>query len=409
MIQSGGEDEQQLQCEVVGPAFEGIEAAMHHNPEQAQPGGQRKHTKITKVLVVHGVGPAEADYSVRLQRNLTRALGLTVRQRRSKRIDLRHPEFEHADLGDLTVSRYASKDGMREVLFYELVWAGITAPEKRVLAYDTSGRYQSRRASINHAAKIFLNERISDPLIYVGGSHRKILRSVDQAMCWTMYQQWDELPDGEATVCDRREVASVEDLEDFQFVVITHSLGSRIVIDTMQFQAEVVLKHFESGPDPETRAKAHELLEAWKKEPIQVYMLANQLPLLQLGRGEPEVFGRIDSHCSPGGADYDDRIVKELVIVAFSDPNDLLSYAIPPSYADEHMDSRLCPKVVNVSLNIVPIIDLFKMGQVADPLEAHNGYDNSEVVIGLMTKGIGNEHVDQAVASACEWLETVED
>lgn len=409
LIQPDGEDEQKGQCEVVGPAFEGIGAAMAPHAVQATESGIQKNVSKTKILVVHGIGRAEPDYSSRLQRSLTRALGLTTRNRRSKQIELRDPSFESTDLGTLTISRYLNNDDTQEVLFYELVWAGITAREKRVLSYDTSGRYRSRRASVNQTAKEFLNDRISDPLIYVGGSHTKILTSVDQAICWTLYVDWDELPDRAQQACDRHAVASVDDLKGYQWAVITHSLGSRIMIDTMQFQAQVVLKRFESEPDPEKQERARELLQAWKNESIPVYMMANQLPLLQLGRGEPEVVGQIDSYCRPEGANYDDRIVKELLIVAFSDPNDLLSYSIPPSYADEHMDSRLCPIVVNVSVNVVPTIDLFKVGQVADPLGAHTEYDNNQLVIGLMTRGVGNDHVDPSVASGCEWLKTVDD
>jgi hypothetical protein len=404
-----GEDEHPEQCEVVGPAFEGMEAAMRAPSEQSPASGNGQPASKTKVMVVHGIGPAERDYSVRLQRNLTRELGLNVRNRRSKRIELRDPAFEGTDLGSLTISRYLNDEGTQEILFYELVWAEITAREKRVLAYDTSERYRSRRASINHIAKEFLNDRISDPLIYVGESHTKILKSVDQAMCWTLYSDWNELPDRAVQACDRHEMASVDDLKGYQWVVITHSLGSRIVIDTMEFQARVVLKQFQSEADAMKRNKARELLRAWKAQTIQVYMLANQLPLLQLGRGEPEVVGQIDSYCLPEGDHYEERIVKELQVIAFSDPNDLLSYAIPPAYADEHMDSRLCPMVVNVSVNVVPTIDLFKVGEVADPLEAHTEYDNNHRVLGLMTRGIGNEEGEQAEALGCEWLKTIED
>ena len=247
------------------------------------------------------------------------------------------------------------------------------------------------------------------PLIYVGDSHLKILQSVDQAMCWTLYADWNELPDQTTEVCDRHTMASLDDLKGYQWVVITHSLGSRIVIDTMEFQARVVLKQFQTGLEAGKRAKAKELLEAWKDQTIQVYMLANQLPLLQLGRGEPEVVGQIDSYCKAEGHHYQDRIVQELQVVAFSDPNDLLSYAIPPAYADEHMDSRLCPTVINVSVNVVPTIDLFKVGQVADPLGAHTEYDNNYRVLGLMSRGTGNEEGDQAAALGCEWLKTIED
>ena len=409
LIKSDGEEGPKVQCEVVGPAFQGIGSSIHPESEQASTPGKGQYTRKTKVLVVHGIGPAEPDYSFRLQRNLTRELGLTVRSRRSKRIKLRDPEFEGTNLGTLTISRYLDKDGTQEILFYEMVWAEITEGEKRVLNFDTSGRYQSRRASVNHTAKGFLNDRISDPLIYVGESHLKILKSVDQAMCWTLYSNWSELPDGTAKVCNRHEVASVDDLKGYQWVVITHSLGSRIVIDTMEFQARVVLKRFGSEPDVMKRNKALDLLRAWKNETIQVYMLANQLPLLQLGRGEPEVVGQFDSYCRPGGNHYDERIVKELKIIAFSDPNDLLSYAIPPAYADEYMDSRLCPTVVNVSVNVVPTFDLFKVGQIADPLAAHTEYDNNHRVIGLITRGVGNNQGDQAKALGCEWMKTVED
>ncbi|MDX1410748.1 MAG: hypothetical protein R3351_01200 [Nitrospirales bacterium] len=409
LIKSNGEKGPGVQCEVVGPAFKGIGATMPPESERSSGSGIREAKSKIKVMVVHGIGPARPDYSVRLQRNLTRELGLTVRSRRSKRIKLRDPEFKENDLGTLTISRYLNNEGTQEILFYELVWAEITAHEKRVLNFDTSGRYQSRRASVNHTAKGFLNDRISDPLIYVGESHIKILKSVDQAMCWTLYANWSELPDGAAQVCNRHEVASVADLQGYKWVVITHSLGSRIVIDTMEFQARVVLKRFQSEPDAMKRNKALNLLRAWKNETIQVYMLANQLPLLQLGRGEPEVFGQFDSYCRPEGSHYDERIVKELQIVAFSDPNDLLSYAIPPAYADEYMDSRLCPTVVNVSVNVVPTFDLFKVGQIADPLSAHTEYDNNHRVIGLITRGVGNSQGDQAKALGCEWMKTVED
>ena len=409
LINSGAKDEEKSSCEIVGPAFEGMGAFMRPQTEESFKAEDEQELSKTKVMIVHGIGPADPDYSVRLQRNLTKELGLTVRNRRSKRIQLRDPDFEGTHLGTLTVSRYLNNEGTHEILFYELVWAEITAQEKRVLDYDTSGRYQSRRASVNHTAKEFLNDRISDPLIYVGDSHLKILNSVDQAMCWTLYVDWDELPEKADQVCDRHQVASLDDLKGYQWVIITHSLGSRIVIDTMEFQARIVLKQFQSESDPVKRNEARELLGAWKDQTIQVYMLANQLPLLQLGRGEPEVVGQIDSYCRPEGGHYAERIVKELQVVAFSDPNDLLSYAIPPAYADEHMDSRLCPMVVNVSVNVVPTIDLFKVGQVADPLGAHTGYDDNPIVIDLITQGVRPDQDEPALALGCEWLKTVED
>ena len=150
------------------------------------------------------------------------------------------------------------------------------------------------------------------------------------------------------------------------------------------------------------------MLHAFQDERIRVYMLANQLPLMQLGRDAPQVVGEIDEYCRPGGTKHEKAILKELFVVAFSDPNDVLSYAIPPNYADESMDSRLCPTVVNVSINLVPVTKIFGLGEVANPFEAHEGYDNDPRVIGLIVRGIGQDKVDDAVSEGCTWMRTVE-
>ena len=64
--------------------------------------------------------------------------------------------------------------------------------------------------------------------------------------------------------------------------------------------------------------------------------------MLQLGRELPEVTGQEEDYCEPGGLHYNHRMVSQASIVAFSDPNDLLSYGIPPGYQEKYIDSRLC-------------------------------------------------------------------
>ena len=99
--------------------------------------------------------------------------------------------------------------------------------------------------------------------------------------------------------------------------------------------------------------------------------------------------------------------VAALSIVAFSDPNDVLSYAIPVGYENEYMDSRLCPEVVNVSVNVVDAINLFGIGEFVNPMAAHEAYENDNRVIGLMVGGVGYDETDPRVAAECTWLETV--
>jgi hypothetical protein len=190
---------------------------------------------------------------------------------------------------------------------------------------------------------------------------------------------------------------------------VTHSLGSRVVTDAFQEQARSVREFVDkTAQTPEDRIRLENLNEALRNKQLRVYMLANQLPLLQLGTPLPPIVGQIDAYCRPDGKKYDQRFMAELSIVAFSDPNDVLSYAIPVGYEDKYMDSRLCPEVVNVSVNVVDPIDLFGMAEFVNPMAAHDGYENDERVIGLMVGGIGYDLTDPKVAAACSWLETVQ-
>jgi hypothetical protein len=132
------------------------------------------------------------------------------------------------------------------------------------------------------------------------------------------------------------------------------------------------------------------------------------LPLLELGRDPAAVRGRVQDYCRPDGDSYDQRLVGRTSIHAFSDPNDILSYGLPPKFADAYLDSRLCPKITNISINVAKPISLFGLGEVANPAEAHVGYDNDERVIALIAHGIGHEKQAPVSEERCTWLETTE-
>ena len=101
-------------------------------------------------------------------------------------------------------------------------------------------------------------------------------------------------------------------------------------------------------------------------------------------------------------------MVAKTPVIAFSDPNDLLSYAIPFDFADKYLDSRLCIDVTNVNINVAKVYDVFGLGKLANPLDAHVGYDNDDRVIGLIARGIANEQVAPLVREKCQWTETIE-
>ena len=397
-------------CDVTGPAFQGISEGLRRLElsGSAVVGATADFPRL-KVMMVHGIGTHPPGYSARLQRNLTQALGLTKREELIKELGLRAPEFFGDEpLGHLRVFRYMNEAGTQEMLFYELSWSEITAPAKSTLAYDTSGEYEYKRSQINHALKVFLNDRMADPMAYFGESNEKILRSVGTGICWMTINDWDDLPPKGAPACDGFQFADPREFLEDEFVFVTHSLGSRIVTDAFQEQARSVREFVnETAQTPEDRKRLEDHIEALRNKQLRVYMLANQLPLLQLGTSLPPIVGQIDSYCRPGGNKYDERFMAELSVIAFSDPNDVLSYAIPVDYEDKYLDSRLCPEIVNVSVNVVDPISLFGMGEFVNPMAAHDAYEDDERVIGLMVGGMGYDLTDAKVAAGCTWLETV--
>jgi hypothetical protein len=411
-LAEGGKSEGPRLCEVTGPAFEGVEARLQRHERRPSSGEGR--IPNVKVLMVHGIGTHPPGWSTRLQRNLSAALGLTVVSGQAKHIHLRpyHDKFKGVPLGTLTVVRYTNESRSRELLAYELSWSEITDPKKKTIAYDTSGEQQYKRAAVNHTIKVYLNDRLADPMAYLGDSGEKILEAAGEALCWMASGDWNDLPNNETGACEILQLQP-DRLEDFskdEIVFITHSLGSRIVSDTLQIlidDAKLVLQ--EMTKTAEEREIGKQILETLQNKNFRVYMLANQLPLLDLARKRPEIVGQIDAYCRPEGSKYDERALNQVFIVAFSDPNDPLSYSIPAGYEEERMDSRLCPQLVNVSVGVTEVIDLFGIGEIAHPVKAHELYDDDERVIGIIAAGIGNEQVKDVVKSECTWLRVSDD
>lgn len=408
LLESGGQTEKLLDCEVTGSSFEGVEGGTRRKTPETTDSPDTSSPSMTKVMYVHGMGSPKPGHSARLQENLTRALGLTRMERRPKEIALRSPLFKSDPLGTLMAWRYFDESGSRELVFFELTWSVIADVEKEALAYDTSGQYDYKRATLNQYVKTFLNTRMSDPVIYTGKSHDKILASVVEGTCWMFYANWDELPDQQAVACDWVELWEPSDLLGSELAFITHSMGSRVLVDTLQRDADTMDEYLESHRNTTEGEKARQMLDAFKNKELRVYMLANQLPLMQMGRDVPQVTGQREAYCQTDGAKYDERILNKFSIVAFSDPNDVLSYAIPPRYSDEYMNSRLCPSIVNVNIQLVPVTTLFDVGEFANPFEAHTGYDNDSRVIGMIARGFGEKNLDENGPAVCTWLETIE-
>lgn len=371
-------------CEIWGESFNGIV------PFLANKAGKMK------VLMVHGVGDHLPGYSTQFVEKLSKELDLPVMSKNYKNITLTDRLGKNKNLGNLRIVRLLSKDRSKELLFYELTWSVITAEQKQVLAYDNSGEYSFRRAEINDLMKKFSNDTGPDPIIYLGESREDILVSFGQAFCWMTKSNWDGLPDDVAQACSFNDDSAVKNIIYDQYAFISHSLGSRIIIDGMQRIASLL------------NQRDADFKEALKQKTIPIYMMSNQLPMLQLGRKLPEVSNQNTAYCQPEGEKYNQRMLTKTPIIAFSDPNDLLSYAIPHGFVEKYLDSRLCIDVTNININVATIIDAFGLGKFVNPLEAHIGYDTDDRVIALIAKGIGNKNTSPLVNHRCRWVETID-
>ena len=383
-------------CHIEGPPISGLETLLQAQ-ERNRAAGASGH--VMKMLMVHGIGPHIPGYSGRLTEYLMRALQLNIREKDFKEIILRDSAVSEKPLGNLRISRYMNAEKTRELLFYELTWSDIIAEEKKIIAFDNATEYTFRRTVINSYMKGFFNSHIPDSLIFLGEPKLKILSSVRQSLCWITFGDWDVYANHTDGTCALGNRDRLKQLEEDDLIIVSHSLGSRIAIETLQYYAQGATK-----PRDKFDREAGKIL---RNKQIKLFMLANQLPLLELGQKRAEVRNQIAAYCRPGGAHWPQRYFDGLKIIAFSDPNDLLSYPIPPNFADRYLDSRLCPAIANVILNVAQPASLFGIAELANPAEAHNAYDKDERVIQLMAHGIGTKDTAEIVKKRCTWLRTV--
>ncbi len=384
-------------CYVHGREFPGLADFLDHQQQGPSSGTAQRPT--LKILMVHGIGSHIPGYSTRLAENLALNLGLTLVDEKIKRIVIIEQTGSMRELGILSLNRYRDRALQQEMIFAELTWDTIVAEEKAELSFDNSGEYSFRRTFLNNSLKLFVNDTIPDVMMYNGTSRFSIQRAVGQAMCWLMSHDWQGLPDSGKNYCDDRGPAGLSRIND-DFVFITHSLGSRITVDVLQLIASAVAQRAETDPAWDS------VMKTLQEKEFTLMMLSNQLPLLQMGQPAPEVSGRIKELCGSQAPLADQRMFKTIRLVAFSDPNDLFSYAVPQSFLDEHVDSRLCPALTNVILNVAGVNSLFG-GEFANPLTAHTEYDADATVIDLLINGIERSEHNASKAEGCAWIETV--
>jgi hypothetical protein len=272
------------------------------------------------------------------------------------------PEQAAASANGIQLIERTQQIGGTQVRFHALIWSPLTAPLKRQLDDDNtgtptdcssagSGECKPKRAWANGYVKDrLLNDCLSDAVIYEGASHD----AIRDAMVESVSRIIERNPNGDRTLA-----------------VVAESLGSKILFDALSSMLE--------SSQPRTRELG---LQASRRLGL-LFMAGNQLPIL--GLAEQNIESRPE-HRSVGAPDALQRYlelrrrlsftpraesVARLAVVAFTDPNDLLTYRLLPA--------RYAAPDVAVADVLVSNARTW-LGLIENPVAAHLDYlENPEV------------------------------
>jgi hypothetical protein len=258
-----------------------------------------------------------------------------------------------------------------------LSWSPLTAPYKAALAYDGSTiDWGGVRATLNRELKNGLvNDCLTDVVVYGGPNGNDIRQAMNEAVCEALGGRFD------GNECDVPVGASPAAL-----ALVTESLGSKLLCDA-------VLHIWDAANNSSDKTAVRRLATSLAAAKV-MYMLSNQVPLLdaagslamdrtlERGAAPPkmrtsagDVFGllsRARRQALPSTG--------PMTVVAFSDPNDLLSYRIVPDHLAEDLKEF---RVINVLVSN----DATYFGYLERPDTAHCGYPGNPNVFGMLAKG----------------------
>ena len=322
-----------------------------------------------RVLWTHGMCTHPPDWINDRMRRLADALGGT-----SETVSVR-PVGKHG--AALRTDRISTQGRTIEVMF--LSWSLLTAPYKAALAYDGSAiKGSGIRATLNRQLKDGLvNDCLTDVVVYSGPNGNNIRQAMNETVCAALGGRFD------GNECDVPAGGSPAAL-----ALVTESLGSKLVSDS-------VLHIWNAATNSEDKTAIKRLANSFAATKV-MYMLANQVPLLdaagsvamdrilepqppsapaRMRTTEGDVFGllsRARRQALPGAG--------PMTVVAFSDPNDLLSYRIIPEHlAEDFREFRV--------INVLVSNDTTYFGYLERPDMAHCGYPWNPHVFGMLARG----------------------
>ena len=250
-----------------------------------------------------------------------------------------------------------------------LIWSGLTTPIKQQLCYDQTDKsaictgtppFPATRARINAQVKDWLvDDCLPDALVYQGVARREIQARMRDAI-----------------------LAATEGADPAApLVVISESLGSKILFDTL-------LAMSEEAADSRAAQAAQRDVERM----AYLIMAANQIPLLQTAEQVPQAGASLTMQAAPPDSlaqllakrrattrERRTPVGGPLVLIAFTDPNDVLSYTLPPE--------RYRAQGAQVHNVLVSNAKTY-FGWLENPVDAHLGYLPNPDVGSLISCGV---------------------
>jgi hypothetical protein len=316
------------------------------------------------VVLVHGMCTHDVGWARTTMDNITRTI-------RSNTEAAPEPPPVGMAANQIQVVERTDQAAGGTVHFHSLVWSPMSAALKAQLAYDSTGtptdcakdgECRPKRAHFNGQIKdSLLNDCLSDAMIYQGVSHPMMKQTMIDTVAKVLESAEQSAGDAPGPL-----------------IVVAESLGSKILFDALADMLQ-----------PEAPPRLHELGQRAARRMAIVFMVGNQLPIL--GLAEQNVDPAISAHGPPDAlqrflslrrsqqqkSPQSERLGK-LAIVAFSDPNDLLSYRLLPSrYAGP--DVMIADVLVSNSTTW--------LGLLEDPFGAHLDYLKNPNVGGIIACG----------------------
>lgn len=290
----------------------------------------------------------------------------------------------HQNLDGTTRATYRTVVDGAELEIDYVIWSELTRPFNEQLKFDNptmqDGALFPDRATLNDAVKsTVMNLCLVDAVVYSGSNGDDLRDRMREEVCVALGGTL--LP---GNLCDTTAA------EPIRLAIVAESLGSKLAFDAARFL-------WKKLNEPSADAKVAAMRASFEQQlgrTAAIYLISNQIPLLDPANpigGTAPAGSTADGASESSLGDFLEIVTQSrmevmgaaaqargLPVIAFTDPNDLLSYRLMPQVL--HVDGTL---LVNMLVSNGPAY----FDYVERPDDAHCGYAYNPYVLGALIQG----------------------